>query len=104
MKICFHSQPSELSDGLRRTAQNALSTPIIDLTQLPPSSWKENLKGADLALIDVTAANPTACYVAGLADALNIRIVLLGPIDEPLPAALDKHRRIVHRWNFDLLK
>lgn len=104
MKICILTVASGLADQLRRAAQAALSAPITDLSTVPLSAWKDSIKVAELVLVDFTAANSTASYVVGLADALNKRVILLAPISDPIPAVFKKHRIIVHQWNLELLK
>lgn len=104
MNVCFYAPPGQISEALRRCAHGALSSPIVDLNDAPLLAWKEKLTAADLVLIDITAANATACYVAGMADALQKRIILLSPLDDTVPVVFDKHRVIVHRWNLELLR
>jgi hypothetical protein len=104
MKICFQSPPGELSDTLQRSIQSAFGTPVTALNTIPSIALKESIQAADLVLIDATAANTLATYTLGLADAFNKRVILISPIEEPLPAFFEKHRLIVHRWNLDHLK
>lgn len=104
MKTCFYAPAGEMNESLRRAIQSALGSTVIDLSQTLPHAWKEAIAGADLIFIDVTAANPTACYVAGIADAAAKRTILLSPIAETIPAILGSRATIVHRWNLDHLK
>ena len=104
MKICFQAPPGELSRTLHRAIQSAFGTPVIALNTIPPIALKESIQAADLILIDITSTNDLATYTLGLADAFNKRVILLAPIAEPLPAPFEKHRVIVHQWNFDHLK
>jgi hypothetical protein len=104
MKICFHAPAGELSETLRRSVQEALGQPLLDLSETAPRTWKEAIAGADLAFVDITAANAAACYLVGLADAIGRRVVLLAPIEESIPAIFENCDVIVHRWNLELLK
>ncbi|HUS37717.1 MAG TPA: hypothetical protein VM680_20375 [Verrucomicrobiae bacterium] len=104
MKVCILTERSEMSEQLRRCAQRAIGSPVTDLNKLRLAAWKDTINTADLILIDFTAANPTAAYVAGIADTLNKRVILLSPIAERTAALFEKHRTIVHQWNLEFLK
>lgn len=93
-----------MSDELRRSAQTAFVSPVTELNKVPVTAWKDTINTADLVLIDFTAANPTASYVAGIADTLNKRVILLTPIAESIGGVFEKHRTIVHQWNLEFLK
>jgi hypothetical protein len=58
----------------------------------------------DLVIIDITTANPSACYLTGIADALGKRAILISPIQESIPAIFENRTIIVHRWNLEFLK
>jgi hypothetical protein len=104
MKICFYAPDGEQSDLLRRSIENAVRSPIVHLGQSPPSLWKEAIAGADLVIVDVTASNPSACYRAGIADALAKRTILISPIQETIPTMFSDRLVIVHHWNLDFLQ
>jgi hypothetical protein len=104
MRIAFHAPAGELSESLRRSAQGAFASPIIDLAAKPQLVWKETISEVDLLLVDITAGDPAACYLVGLADALGKRVILLSPITEIIPAFFANRAAIVHRWNLDLLR
>jgi hypothetical protein len=93
-----------MSEQLRRCAQSAFGSPVTDLNKAPLTAWKDTIQAADLIILDFTAANSTAAYVAGVADTLNKRVILLSAIAEPTAAIFEKHRVIVHQWNLEFLK
>jgi hypothetical protein len=104
MNVCFWAPAGEMSESLRKCAAAALGGSIADLSQFPANRWKEEIQGADLAIVDVTAANATATYIIGLADALSRRVVVLSAIQESLPTIFEDRAVIVHRWNLDFLR
>lgn len=104
MNICFAAPTGEMNDSLRRCAQEAFGSPIVDLSQTPSESWKDSIAHADLIIGDITAANPAASYAIGLADALGKSIVLLAPIQDSIPPFFGNRKVIVHRWNLDYLR
>jgi hypothetical protein len=104
MKIYFQGAAGELNEALRRCAQEALLSPIHDLAESPASSWKQTIADADLIIIDVTAGNAAGHYLAGLAEALAKRAILLSPLHQSIPPIFADRAVIVHRWNLEFLR
>jgi hypothetical protein len=103
MKVYFQGPAGALTAPLRRCAQEALGAPIVDLNESPPSGWKEAIANADLVIVDITIGNASGHYVAGVAEALGKRVVLLSPLHESIPPLFEDRAVIVHHWNFEFL-
>ena len=103
MKIVFHGPSGELSDVLRRSVQQALASPVMDLAETAVARWKEAIADADLLIVDLNAGN-AAAYLIGLSDALGKRTVLLSPISEFVPGIFADRSVIVHQWNLEHLR
>ena len=104
MKICFFAPASELSESLRRCVEEAFGSPVINLADAPIERWKENVAGADLIVVDVTAQNASACYLMGLGDALGKQTIILSPIRDSIPQIFADRHSIVHQWNLELIQ
>jgi hypothetical protein len=102
MKVCFYAPKTKLTESLRRCVRDALGV-VTDLSETPSSIWKEAVASADLVVVDATAET-WAAYLAGLADALGKRVVLLSPIDECIPPVLADRGAIIHHWNLEILR
>src|SRR3954471_119094 len=104
MKICFFAPAGELNESVRRCAEEAFGSPIMNVGDGAPDGWKEIVASANLVIVDVTAQNTGACYCIGLADALGKETVILSPIRESIPDVFSSRHAIVHHWNFELIQ
>jgi len=104
MNVCFYAPASPVNDALQRRVENVFGSATINLSDLPPTRWKETVANADWIIADITSQNAAAAYLAGVADALGKRTILLAPIAESLPSIFAQRPVIIHQWNLEHLQ
>ena len=105
MKIGLFAPKTKLSDSLRRCAHEVFASSLDDFSQTPRTKWKESIAACDVLFIDATAGLATTSYLAGIAEGLGKRTILLTPVHELIPEFFGPNpSAITHQWNFEDLK